>query len=471
MSQLDVKHPEVYNKFEKGFHVIRRSNQFWVGLSPDLVIETTLMRSLKTTGGMTHGSGMSEKQRALWTMSRPITAEYNIAMQEFTNLSYTTSEQHKDLTEARMKRDAADLEKISSKLAIWSPFSPDSSLRNIVTATTIVFDGYEEGPSIKDNTHQRRANNIPYPIVSFTAETEFSGKKEEFLSRDINKQRLIQMLSEELTERDCTVINAPGDADVDIVKAAVDASRLHTTTLIGEDTNLLVLLLYYAQGDNKRLYFRSDKSKADGSFKVYDINLLKEILGHDMCSQLMFIHAVTGCDTTSRIFGIGKKTAFQKFVKGDPVLQSFANAFTVPNQTPEVIDDLGSQVMAVLFGGKCTDSLATMRYNIFSKRVVSASSPVTPERLPPTESATKLHCRRAYYQIMVWMGKEEGMDAMNWGWNLQDDRFIPLMTNMNAAPESLLKVIHCNCSTACKTLRCSCRRYGLPCTTVCGPCQ
>ncbi|KAJ8341530.1 hypothetical protein SKAU_G00338210 [Synaphobranchus kaupii] len=154
----------------------------------------------------------------------------------------------------------------------------------------------------------------------------------------------------------------------------------------------------------------------------------------------MFIHAVTGCDTISRIFGIGKKTAFQKFVKGDPVLQSFANAFTVPNQTPEVIDDLGSQVMAILFGGKCTDSLVTMRYNIFSKRVVSASSPVTPERLPPTESTTKLHCRRAYYQIMVWMGKEEGMDAMNWGWNLQDDRFIPLMTNMNAAPESLLKI-------------------------------
>ncbi|KAJ8340574.1 hypothetical protein SKAU_G00352070 [Synaphobranchus kaupii] len=105
--------------------------------------------------------------------------------------------------------------------------------------------------------------------------------------------------------------------------------------------------------------------------------------------KLMFIHAVTGCDTTSRIFGIGKKTAFQKFVKGDPVLQSFANAFTVPNQTPEVIDDLGSQVMAVLFGGKCTDSLATMRYNIFSKRVMSASSPVTPRTLKKQQHITQ----------------------------------------------------------------------------------
>lgn len=108
MSQLNINHPDVFRKFEKGFHVIRRSSHLWAGFSSDLLIETTLMRSLKTTGGMTHGGGMTEKQRALWTMSMPITSEYNIAMQEFTNLSYTTSEQHKDLTNARMKSDAAD---------------------------------------------------------------------------------------------------------------------------------------------------------------------------------------------------------------------------------------------------------------------------------------------------------------------------------------------------------------------------
>ena len=67
----------------------------------------------------------------------------------------------------------------------------------------------------------------------------------------------------------------------------------------------------------------------------------------------------------------------------------------------EVIDNLGCQAMAVLFGGNGTDSLATMRYNIFSKKVVSASSFVSPERLPPTESATKLHFRS-------WSGQERG---------------------------------------------------------------
>ena len=42
------------------------------------------------------------------------------------------------------------------------------------------------------------------------------------------------------------MINAPGDADVEIANATVNVSQLQATTLIGEDTDPLVLLLYYA---------------------------------------------------------------------------------------------------------------------------------------------------------------------------------------------------------------------------------
>ena len=85
------------------------------------------MRSLKSTGGLTRGSGMTEDMRNLWTLS-----EYNIAMQDPTNLTYTTSAQHKDSTESRIKRDASDLEKIRTKLEACSPFTSDPTLRNIV---------------------------------------------------------------------------------------------------------------------------------------------------------------------------------------------------------------------------------------------------------------------------------------------------------------------------------------------------
>ncbi|KAK7469717.1 hypothetical protein BaRGS_00036299 [Batillaria attramentaria] len=45
-----------------GHHVIRRSDRFWAGLSSDLIIEQVLMGSLKSTGGLTRGTGMGEEE-------------------------------------------------------------------------------------------------------------------------------------------------------------------------------------------------------------------------------------------------------------------------------------------------------------------------------------------------------------------------------------------------------------------------
>ena len=64
------------------------------------------------------------------------------------------------------------------------------------------------------------------------------------MSRVKNKERMITLISNELTTRGCHVIQAPGDADVDNVKAAVNSSHICTTTLFGKDTDLLILQLY-----------------------------------------------------------------------------------------------------------------------------------------------------------------------------------------------------------------------------------
>ena len=58
-----------------------------------------------------------------------------------------------------------------------------------------------------------------------------------------------------------------------------------------------------------KLYFRSDKpkGKADGTIEVHHINRIQEVLGHEMCSQLMFIHAMTCSGTTSRMFSVGRR--------------------------------------------------------------------------------------------------------------------------------------------------------------------
>ena len=78
----------------------------------------------------------------------------------------------------------------------------------------------------------------------------------------MNNQKIIELISKKLKGKGCKVVNAPGDADAPIVKADVRIVVSHSTTLIGEDTDLLVLLLLYAHQENKNIYFLSDKVNA-----------------------------------------------------------------------------------------------------------------------------------------------------------------------------------------------------------------
>jgi len=57
-------------------------------------------------------------------------------------------------------------------------------------------------------------------------------------------------------------------------------------------------------------------------------------------------------------YSVLEKSVFHKLFKGDTILRYSANAFAVLHQPTEVIDDLGCQVIAVLFGEKSTDSSA-----------------------------------------------------------------------------------------------------------------
>ena len=109
--------------------------------------------------------------------------------------------------------------------------------------------------------------------------------------------------------------------------------------LIGEDTDLLVLLLHYASpSDGKKLYFRSDKWSPT---VMQDIKVIKQVLGNEICQSLLFLYAFTGCDTPSRIFEIGKQSALQKLVKGDVILQRCSKIFSTPGQDMDVIVDSG----------------------------------------------------------------------------------------------------------------------------------
>ena len=92
MVRLESEHPVVYQKLIDGFHVVTRSDRKWAGMPTDLVIEQVLMTSMKTSGGLTRGRGMTEQQRLIWLLSMPVCAEINRARLDLIGVSYSTGD-------------------------------------------------------------------------------------------------------------------------------------------------------------------------------------------------------------------------------------------------------------------------------------------------------------------------------------------------------------------------------------------
>ena len=632
MMKLKETHPEVYEHFVRGLHVVRRSDRLWAGLSPDLIIEQCLMRSLKTTGGLTRGRGMTELQRLVWVLSRPASAEINNAMQELTGITYSTSDQHKDTTSARMMKDSSDTKKLLQYLLQHNPFDPETSLRNIATGISaepavnahegktvgdrilqsmkgklvgeysfkkkhqvinmetkttvrntgedlqvdpqllfqrlvtaglrcdelievftyelcafppalfesksgmlvaqkaslraalcaqmktssslppdplqyvldggallhripwnrgttwnqifnqyahyvtsrygqaiVVFDGYSDIPSPKDSTHIRRNSNHKGALVHFTGEMALQMRKEDFLSNKENKQRFITMLSERLGAHGCDIRHAAADADLLIVQTAIAVSATHNTILIGDDTDLLVLLCHHAKDTTNRIFFKSEPRKLSLKSSVFlDITASRPMLGDAVCEHILFAHALLGCDTTSRVFGIGKPVGLAKLRK-DIFLQQ-ADTFSIGHSSKEDIINAGENSLVCIYGGHFAETLDGLRLRRFVEKTSSSTAPVQPKTLPPTSAAAKHHSLRVYFQVQQWKGNKS-LNPEEWGWKVHEGTMVPISTDRAPAPPELLEAIRCKCRTGCSTMRCSCRKNGMDCSMACSECR
>ena len=187
-------------------------------------------------------------------------------------------------------------------------------------------------------------------------------RKEIFHANKENKQRFINMLAAKLKAEGCDVYHA--DADLHIVQKRIEASLEAETAVIGEDTDLLVLPIYLANNESKKIYFYSEHKQNASSVTVWDIKLCKESLGIDICNNILFLLAILGCDTTSSLYGIGKGLSLKIF-KQNENLRRQAAVFQNDLATSEEIASAGEQALVCLYKGKEGEGLDALRYNIF----------------------------------------------------------------------------------------------------------
>ena len=53
------------------------------------------------------------------------------------------------------------------------------------------------------------------------------------------------------------------------------------------------------------------------------------------------------------------------------------------------------------------------------------------------------------------------MSIQDWCWRCTNYQVFPVATDLQLAPESLLHLIRCNCSSECSSMRCNCRKKSL----------
>ena len=83
--------------------------------------------------------------------------------------------------------------------------------------------------------------------------------------------------------------------------------------------------------------------------RIWDIKKTKTAIGQELCKILPFVHAISGCDTTSRLFGVGKGKSIKK-ASNDIYFKECTDKFMNTNSKEEA-SRIGKEALVGLYNG------------------------------------------------------------------------------------------------------------------------
>jgi hypothetical protein len=146
-----------------------------------------------------------------------------------------------------------------------------------------------------------------------------------------------------------------------------------------------------------KIWMMAGTSKSPESIPIHSV-LETNLPTRRMAQNLLAFHSITGCDTTSFFYGISKKKAYKVYEQDVNLLEGIGEA----ELTDEKIK-LAEVFICKLYN-QVTDTSDEARDLMFGKSK-------SPESLPPTSDALKLHIERAHFQASVWKQLSECCQA------------------------------------------------------------
>ena len=268
------------------------------------------------------------------------------------------------------------------------------------------------------------------------------------------------------------MITTHEEADVIMTSQAIGVALANIpVTVVSDDTDVFLLLLHFTHSNNIDTPVFMEATSGDRTV----VDIIKTKVKHtSLCSRLLAAHALTGCDTVSKMYGIGKITALTKLAKG----MQLNHLGNLESDMDDIIKQ-SSSFIASCYGRDPELPYDEARYAAWLAKTGNKKARKVPDlkTLPPTSEALQEHIKRAHIQVAIWKGSlfenPPILDPKDYGWT--EDTYtkslvpITLPDGVVRVPPQAQQLIKCGCASQepCSTGRCSCVSARVSCTVFC----
>ena len=321
----------------------------------------------------------------------------------------------------------------------------------------IIMDNYIEHSAKECTRRKRGEQSTRIHITGFGQKMPQGNSWQNLLKNGENKTDLIHMFVEylklESTRKEFTIplIVTEKEKTWKITKTEIELrfncnheeadSRmvLHASiedvdcVIQSKDTDVLVLMVYAFNHKlpEKKWYMNYEFGK------FADIRKITKALGNDLSHCLPKLHTLTGCDTTSYFYRVGKISVLKKVMKNPELLSMISNLGCKDTMSIDDIAECRKFIQTVMYNGKSTEDYLQTRIRLYKNQLKKTSLSI-----PPDSNSCTFAILRAHYQAYQWLKCLDvniaNISLTENGWHIDDDgSVIPLWYTCSQLPPSL----------------------------------
>ena len=175
------------------------------------------------------------------------------------------------------------------------------------------------------------------------------------------------------------------------------------------------------------------------------------------------IHALSGCDTTSKVGT--KQQAYKAALKPEYAGLNLFGIAPLDKKMYELAEHFLLECVTRSENRK-EDTFDELRYTTYH----SLNHKLDLQKFPCTSSTIKIHILRAYYQCRLWiiapMMKACDLEAIYYGYRVNEEGLlVPIVVDDECIPEGF--PTPCQCGKCAKPNVCICRVNGIECCDFC----